>query len=108
MVFDPQEILALNQAHDQRQNGMQPLAAPPSHYVLAMHEQNIPAELQYVQQMNSFSMSMPQAQMPMPQGQMSEQAPIAWPAMSDEDLLGYADAFNNMLGSMNGQPWPNM
>jgi hypothetical protein len=99
MVFDPQEILALNQDHEQQQNGMQSFAAPPSHYVLAMHEHNVPAELQYVQQMNY--------NMPMPQMQMAEQAPLAWPAMSDEDLLGYADAFN-MLGGMTGQPWPNM
>lgn len=110
MVFDPQEILSLKQQNQQLQNGMQrqngmqqaafePLAAPPSHYVLAMHGNNA-SELQFVQQMNSFNM-------PLPQSQQSEQAPAAWPAMSDEDLLGYADAFN-MLGDLNGQPWPNM
>ncbi|KAJ9121701.1 hypothetical protein QFC22_002321 [Naganishia vaughanmartiniae] len=148
MMFDPQDIFTLNHGHGMQhvssQQQMQPTMAPPSHYVLAMH--NNAAELQFVQRNdmqqnnNQFDMSMQQSQhsnqgqaqgqgqsqgqpnnamfpsnqqhqqlqtqpalQPLPQ----QQDAMLWPPMSDEDLLGYADAFN-MLNDFNGQPWPNM
>lgn len=122
MMFDPQDIFALNQAgqgiqHVSRQQQMQPSMAPPSHYVLALN--NDAAELQYVhqndvQQNHQFNVPMQQQQQqqqlqvqpalqPLPQ----QQDPLLWPPMSDEDLLGYADAFN-MLNDYGGNPWPNM
>lgn len=128
MMFDPQDIFALNQQSGQsmqqagsRQQQMQ-LMAPPSHYVLAMNSDA--AELQFVQQNDlqhnnqQFNMPMPMQQQlqqqqqqhqmqPAPQSLPQQQDPMLWPPMSDEDLLGYADAFN-MLNDYNGNPWPNM
>lgn len=98
MMFDAAEILALNQNHAAGQQTMQQQAglsmAPPSHYMLALHGRNTP-ELQFVHQPNTYSMPLPPVEQP-----------VAWPVMSDEDLAGYADAFD-MMGDMNGQ-WPSM
>ena len=98
MIFDAAEILALNQDHaagqqlTQQQAG--PSMVPPSHYVLALHGRDT-SELQFIQQPNAYSMPLPPVEQP-----------VAWPVMSDEDLAGYADAFN-MLDDLNGQ-WPSM
>jgi hypothetical protein len=96
LMFDAADILAFNQENAPRQQPMQqqagPSMAPPSHYVLALHGRDTP-ELQFVQQANAYSMPLPPTEQP-----------VSWPVMSDEDLAGYADAFN-MMGD--GQ-WPNM
>lgn len=96
MMFDAADILAFNQDNASGPSMQQagPSVAPPSHYVLALHGRDTP-ELQFVQQANAYSMPLP----PMEQSN-------PWPVMSDEDLAGYADAFN-MMGDLNGQ-WPSM